>query len=81
MRRPAGGLTRGFTPRRQVSKLRAFSLHVPKEFPVSRSSRHSPLLYSVLLAGIALPGSALATNGYFTHGFGVRAQAVAGDMQ
>lgn len=45
---------------------------------MSRSSRHSPLLYSVLLAGIALPGSALATNGYFTHGFGVRAQAVAG---
>jgi long-chain fatty acid transport protein len=45
---------------------------------MSRSSRHSPLLYSVLLAGIALPGSALATNGYFSHGYGVRTQAVAG---
>ena len=41
-------------------------------------NRSSSLLYPLLLAGLALPGSALATNGYFTHGFGVRAQAVAG---
>lgn len=41
-------------------------------------NRSSPLFCSLLLAGLALPGSALATNGYFTHGFGVRAQAVAG---
>lgn len=41
-------------------------------------NRSSPLFCSLLLAGLALPGSALATNGYFTHGFGVRSQAVAG---
>jgi long-chain fatty acid transport protein len=41
-------------------------------------NRSSPLLHSLLLAGLVLPGSALATNGYFTHGFGVRSQAVAG---
>jgi len=58
-----------------MSKLPAFSLQVRKELPMSR---HLPLLYPLLLAGLALPGSALATNGYFSHGYGVRTQAVAG---
>ena len=32
----------------------------------------------VLLGALAWPGLASATNGYFSHGYGVRAQGVAG---
>lgn len=38
---------------------------------------HAAVLAAVLATGL-LPASALATNGYFTHGVGARAQAVAG---
>ena len=35
-------------------------------------------LLSAAIAALMLPAAASATNGYFTHGFGVRSQAVAG---
>ena len=42
-------------------------------------SSNSHLTGTLLLVGIAITAAeARATNGYFTHGTGVRAQAVAG---
>ncbi|MCK6395487.1 OmpP1/FadL family transporter [Zoogloea sp.] len=43
--------------------------------PQTASSRAWPL---VLLSALAWPALASATNGYFSHGYGVRAQGVAG---
>jgi long-chain fatty acid transport protein len=38
----------------------------------------SPLLRAALLPALLAPGLALATNGYFSHGYGVKAQGLAG---
>jgi len=64
-----------FTRQAVISILPAFPTLAHKELHVSRPLT---LLSSLLLGAIALPGSVQATNGYFTHGFGVRSQAVAG---
>ncbi len=40
--------------------------------------RFAPLLKFALLPAILAPGLALATNGYFSHGYGVKAQGLAG---
>lgn len=40
--------------------------------------RITPLLKAALLPAILAPGLALATNGYFSHGYGVKSQGLAG---
>lgn len=40
--------------------------------------RIRPLLHAALLPALLVPGLALATNGYFSHGYGVKAQGEAG---
>lgn len=40
--------------------------------------KHSPLIRSSILLAFLSPGLALATNGYFSHGYGVKSQGIAG---
>ncbi len=42
------------------------------------SSRLAAVIAALVIPASLVPGTALATNGYFSHGFGARSQAVAG---
>lgn len=40
--------------------------------------RIAPLFHGALLSALLAPGLALATNGYFSHGYGIKSQGLAG---